>query len=92
MNADENQRSVRAPNKTDKSEYFERGSAQIDSLGSIQDSTAKTANQASDLQEVSRDLKCLSELRFPIGLDSVPPDDIYDHSPGRYCNYIWNSL
>jgi triacylglycerol lipase len=64
----------------------------IDSLGSIQDCTADTAHQAGDLQELHRDLKCLAELRFPIELDSVPPDDLYDHSPGRYCNYLWNAL
>jgi hypothetical protein len=47
---------------------------------------------AGDLAELQRDLKCLAELHFPIGLDTVPPDDLYDHSPGRYANRIWNAL
>jgi len=71
--------------------WYSHGPAtHIDSLGSVQDST--TTNQVNDSHELSRDLKCLSELRFPIDNDFVLLDDIYDHSPGRYCNYIWNAL
>jgi hypothetical protein len=47
---------------------------------------------AGEAQELARDLRCLSEIRFPVTLDNRPPDDLYDHSPGRYCNCIWNAL
>ncbi|HKA01883.1 MAG TPA: lipase family protein [Candidatus Solibacter sp.] len=65
---------------------------QIDSNGLVQDRTTDPTAHASDAMELSRDLKCLSELQFPINDDSKPPADIYDHSPGRYCNRIWNGL
>jgi hypothetical protein len=65
---------------------------QLDRQGKIRDRTADPAAEAGDLPELERDLKCLAELRFPIGLDTVPPDDLYDHSPGRYATRIWNAL
>ena len=65
---------------------------QIDQGGAILDRTADAAVEADDAQELERDLNCLSELRFPIELDGVPPADLYDHSPGRYCNSVWNAL
>src|SRR3954451_8447507 len=64
----------------------------IDPSGSVHDLTADPTAEASDAQELHRDLKCLSELHFPIDLDTKPPDDLYDHSPGRYCNCLWNNL
>ena len=65
---------------------------QLNQAGEIRDQTADPAAGAGDLAELERDLKWLSELHFPIGLDTVPPDDLYDHSPGRYANRIWNAL
>jgi triacylglycerol lipase len=64
----------------------------LDATGEIRDQTAAPAAGAGDLAELQRDMKCLAELHFPIGLDTVPPDDLYDHSPGRYANRIWNAL
>ena len=63
---------------------------QIDGQASIVDQTANPV-AAGDSQEMRRDLKCLSELKFPVDLYGTPPDDLYDHSPGRYCNRIWNA-
>jgi hypothetical protein len=65
---------------------------QIDSGGAIQDRTNDPAAGAGDAQELTRDLQCLSELSFPIELDSRPPDDLYDHSTGCYANRLWNAL
>jgi hypothetical protein len=65
---------------------------QIGEDGTIEDRTADPGAEPGDPDELTRDLKCLSQLRFPIDLDSRPPDDLYDHSPGRYCNCIWNAL
>jgi len=65
---------------------------QLDRDGKILDRTADPSAGAGDVAELERDLKCLSELDFPIGLDTVPPDDLYDHSVGRYANRIWNAL
>ena len=64
---------------------------QIDQSGAVQDRTNDPASTGDPL-ELTRDLKFLSELRFPIDLDGRPPGDLYDHSPGRYCNCLWNAL
>jgi hypothetical protein len=65
---------------------------QIDQGGAIPDRTADAGVEADDAQELERDLKCVSELRFPMELDGVAPADLYDHSPGRYRNSVWNAL
>jgi hypothetical protein len=65
---------------------------QIDADGNVLDRTADPSAEPDDEQEVYRDLQSLSELRFPIDLDGTPPDDLYDHSPGRYCNRLWNTV
>jgi len=75
--------------------WYEHGAGtlyQLDEQGRIQDRTSDPDSGAGDLAELERDLQCLSDLRFPIALDAVPPDDLYDHSPGRYANRIWNAL
>lgn len=75
--------------------WYEHGPAtlyHLDAEGNIQDRTADPAAGAGDVSELERDLKCLADLRFPIDVDTVPPDDLYDHSPGRYANRIWNAL
>jgi Lipase (class 3) len=64
----------------------------IDLEGLVHDLTSDTSAEASDKEELHRDFRTLSELRFPIALDSRPPDDIYDHSPGCYCNRLWKNL
>ena len=75
--------------------FYEHGATtlyHLDVDGKLEDRTADPVIGTLDPQEFERDLKCVAELRFPIDLDTVPPDDLYDHSPGRYANRIWNAL
>jgi triacylglycerol lipase len=64
----------------------------LNEAGVLEDHTGDAGEDAGGPAEVAADLKVLTELRFPIGLDTTPPGDIYDHSPGRYCNRLWSLL
>lgn len=57
--------------------------------GGIQDRTGDHGH-AGGAEELSRDLKCLAEVKLPIQLEDEPPSDLYDHGPGCYCTGIWN--
>lgn len=64
----------------------------LDQDGKLEDHTGDPGVDAGQPHEIATDLRVLTELRFPIGLDTVPPGDLYDHSPGRYCNRLWSLL
>ena len=64
----------------------------LDEHGALEDHKGDPGEGPGGRDEFARDLKALAALRFPIKLDARPPDDLYDHSPGRYCNRLWRLL